>query len=479
MSKIVMFSHKPVFKNGMTSGPGIRIYEIAKALQKKGHEITIYEKNSKKEHKKEDIDFVPWIEEFDNDINSMFDLAIINIWCNGMEFLETITIPIIADISTPNLFEAEVYFSHSYKEIVPHQENKYVEDILLPTMNVFERADIFICASERQKWYYYGILQSIGRLGPYNNGEDIIKIVPFGITKQPKTKPKNILKKIKGLRNKKIILWPGAIFPWFDAITPIKAIANIVKTNKKVALVFVGTNNPFAPRPFIYKNFKKAEKLAEEKGILNKNVFFIDWVKLEDKNSIYADSEIVLITHKKNLETDFSFRTRTIDALESNKPIICTQGDSVSEKISKEKAGLVVPPENEEELKRSIEKLLYDKKLQTKLISKTKLITNLLFWDSITEEINDFCQKPKKKLNKMHFSPYDIIKEKDKVIIQNNVNNDQLSELFKIINNQKTIIERQVSVIGSFKNSIVYPLFKFTSRFGVTKIGRLLQRILK
>ena len=49
MSRVLMFSHVKIFldKKQFTFGPGIRIWEIAKALRKKGHKITIVEKNRK------------------------------------------------------------------------------------------------------------------------------------------------------------------------------------------------------------------------------------------------------------------------------------------------------------------------------------------------------------------------------------------------------------------------------------------------
>ncbi|MDQ7029881.1 MAG: hypothetical protein Q9O62_08955 [Ardenticatenia bacterium] len=50
--------------------------------------------------------------------------------------------------------------------------------------------DFFICASERQRDWWLGLLEASGRINPYTFGEDpslrrLIDVVPFGLPEGP------------------------------------------------------------------------------------------------------------------------------------------------------------------------------------------------------------------------------------------------------------------------------------------------------
>ncbi len=466
MSKIIMFSTSPLSKNGLTSAPSIRILEIAKALQKKGHKVKVVEKNGLKLKTDNGVIIEPWTKKFEKTINNDFDIALVNIWCNETSFLNNIKIPIIADLSTPTMLEAEIYFSHTFNKITDHQSKHFQEDFLIPSMNLIEKSDMFICANERQKWYYYGILQSLGRIGPYNNGEDIILTIPFGINRNENKKiKKDIWKKEPKLKNKKIILWPGGFFPWFDPQTAIKAIFEISKERKDVVLVFVGSYNPLVPKSFIYKNFKLAKDLAKKINVLDKQVFFFDWLKLEEKNAMYNDIEAVLITHKKNLETDFSFRTRTIDAIGFGIPIITTKGDVLAEKINQKNIGITINPGNINDVKEAILKVIDDEELKKRVSKEQKNILKEYSWDILTEELNEVCNKLKLKEYKTKFSPYKIIEDKNLVLneLEENLEGkkqiihekeQRINDKRQIINGKEQIINEKEQIINEQEQRI-------------------------
>ena len=55
----------------------------------------------------------------------------------------------------------------------------------------------------------------------------------------------------------------------------------------------------------------------------------------------------------------------------------------------------------------------------------------------------------------------------------------QMNRLNEIIKQQGEIIAIQKGRIDQFKNSIVYPFYRITHTLGNTKLGKILQKLLK
>ncbi len=501
-----MFSHRPVFQKGMTSGPGIRIFEIAKALQRKGHKVFIAESKREKEELKENINFVTWNNNLLNNIEKKFDVAFIQVWCNDPTFLSKLnSIPTIVDIYAPYLVE-HIYYHYKLNNV---GLNDFRDNVMIPFYLPFLQGDFFVCANKEQFDYYLGILTLLGRINPSISNKRIIDIVPVGVSKKKPEFKKNVLKKI--IKNKKIIIWPGGFFPWFDPLTAVKSIEIVKKKYKDIALVFVGSYNPLAPKALTYKYVKEIKEYVRKKRLLNKNIYFLPWQNHKDYQNIYFEAELAVISYKNNLEAKLSSRTRTTDCFWGRLPVICTEGDSISNLIKKEGLGLTVQEKNSNELADKIIFYLKNKRELEKTKKRIDKFTKTFFWDRIIEPLHKFCSKPEIDKYKDKFSPYNLIYEKERSIkiierqlekkdeqiknkdeqiknkdeqIKNQVEllrkkDKEISELFKIVNSQKKTIEKQANIIRQFKASIVYPLYNLTSRVGRTKIGKLLTKIIK
>ena len=73
----------------------------------------------------------------------------------------------------------------------------------------------------------------------------------------------------------------------------------------------------------------KRLKLSRGLGLYDRTVFFnTDWVPYGDRGSYFHEVQIGVSTHYENLETRFSFRTRILDYLWAELPIIATGGDA-------------------------------------------------------------------------------------------------------------------------------------------------------
>ena len=227
-------------------------------------------------------------------------------------------------------------------------------------------ADKLICASNRQLDLWIGQLCALGKINieTYKDDNDLSKvlaIVSFGISKsQPKKNSQGLRDKF-GLSTKdKVIVWGGGIWDWFDPLTLIKAMKIVVKNSPDVKLVFMGIKRPSEDIEMTMAN--SAVELAKQTGLYEKNIFFnFGWVDYEDRQNYLCDSDIGISVHFDKIETRFSFRTRVLDYLWADLPIISTEGDYFSEEIFKHKLGLVVKYNDEESVASAIEKLCHSK----------------------------------------------------------------------------------------------------------------------
>jgi len=410
MSRVIIFSYEQIFPKYGSSGPSIRNWEIAKALTRRGHKVTIAEWGHSEDYTKNEIKFIKWDEKVLKDISKRFDVALIQeSHAVSSYFSKLENIPTIVNLTIPISIEAAADQTKNKKDF-------FISDGVVPTIISLLKGDFFFCASERQKHFYMGMLNLLGRINPHTYNKKLIDVVPVAAPVEiPKIK-ENIIKGKVVPKNKRIILWPSSIFSWFDAITAIESMKIVSKKVKDAVMVFVGADNPNIDI-MTKKNVKSAKKKAKELGLLNKKVYFMDWLPYEKRTNMYLESEFAVVTYPIGPETEMSFRTRIIDCLWGRLPVICTKGDSVAEIIENEGLGATVEEKNSKELAEKIIEFLTNKQ-ELKRISKRvdRFIKEKMNWDVVIEPIDKFCKNPKIDPYKEKITPFSIISEKEELI---------------------------------------------------------------
>ena len=199
--------------------------------------------------------------------------------------------------------------------------------------------DFFICASEKQRSFWLGMLNAMGRINPYSYDDDntlkkLIEVVPFGIpSSPPKHTGEPIRKMIPEIKDEDmIVLWGGGIWNWLDPITAIKAIWEITRNRKDIKLIFTGIKHPDPKLPEM-KKCLEAITLSKELDIYDKFVFFNEWVPYEMRQNFLLESSAGLSIHMDRLETEFAYRTRVMDYIWAKLPVITTEGDSIAKMV--------------------------------------------------------------------------------------------------------------------------------------------------
>jgi GT2 family glycosyltransferase/glycosyltransferase involved in cell wall biosynthesis len=281
------------------------------------------------------------------------------------------------------------------------QWNKQIGDATETLNQQLEQGDFFLCASDRQRHFWLGQLAALGRINAYTYSRDpeldsLIAVAPFGIpSEDPEQTEHAIRGAVPGIgMDDKVIVWGGGIYNWFDPKTLIRAIAQLVERHDNLRLFFMGVKHPNPDVPEM-EAVSQARVLAEQLGLLGKNVFFNEsWVPYEQRQNYLLDADLGVSTHFQHVETTFSFRTRILDYLWAGLPIVTTEGDSFGDLVAKEGLGASVPEQDVDALAEAIEQYLFDAEAVASARAAVARVREGFRWSRALAPLIEFCRRP-------------------------------------------------------------------------------------
>ncbi len=420
-SNICIISYDVVGRN--MAGPGIRFYEFAKVLSDY-LDVTLVTPN------KIDIEAEGFktrqyklgnFKSLKRYIDKADTILIQGHILYYFPFLRNFKGKIIVDLYNPfNLESLEMFGDRDIAERIRIDKNNL--NILKMQLSI---GDFFICASEKQRDYWIGMLNAMGRINPYSYDSDktlrnLINIVPFGMPSQPPMRSASYIgDKIPGINERdKIILWGGGIWNWLDPITAIKALWEISRNRKNIKMVFMGIKHPDSSLPEM-KKCVEAIQLAKELDLYEKLVFFNEWTPYDLRQTFLLDADVGLSIHQERIETEFSYRTRVIDYIWARLPIITTEGDSIAKMVKSESTGEVVKYENTAQLARVIESMATNKSLREIYKKNLNRIAPRFYWENVTKPLVKYCVNP------------EFAVDKKKIIELIDLQNSKISKIIK------------------------------------------------
>lgn len=266
--------------------------------------------------------------------------------------------------------------------------------------------DFFICASERQRDWWLGLLEAYGRVNPYTFSEDpslrrLVDVVPFGLPGEPPRADRPVIRGVwSGIGPEdKILLWGGGLWPWLDPLTAIRAVARIWQHRQDVRLIFPGTRHPNPQLSRIPTHNDKAYRLAQELGLLDRAVFFGKWVPYTDWPGVLLESDLALTLHFDTLETRLAFRSRMLDYIWAGLPIVATRGDATSDLVEKYGLGAVVDYGDDVGVAEAILRLLETPK--GAWAARFERARQDLTWERAVQPLLEFCRNPRRAPDKV------------------------------------------------------------------------------
>ncbi len=318
--------------------------------------------------------------------------------------IEQSGVPLVMDGYDPHPLEILELFAGT-----PEQEARHLdrEEVLRRQCRA---GDFFICASERQRDWWLGLLEANGRVNVHTFGEDrslrkLVDVVPFGLPSKPPRHRRQVLKGVwPGIgMGDKVILWGGGLWQWLDPLTAIRALARIWEQRQDVKLVFPGTRHPNVGGVPDMPMRRAAVALADELGLRGRGVFFGDWVPYEVWPDYLLEADVGVSLHFDSVETRLAFRSRVLDYLWAGLPMVLTRGDAISEYVVGLGVGEVVDYEDDARLASALLRLL--ERPRSALEAGFEVARAELTWERGAEPLVRFCRRPRRAPDKGRRSP--------------------------------------------------------------------------
>lgn len=312
-------------------------------------------------------------------------------------FLKDLPVPWVADVYIPAPVESLAWHRASDPE---SQWQAHVHT-WRATRAAAMHADFFVCANERQRDFWLGILAASGRLQPDGYALDptfrqLVDVVPFGCPAES-PQPEPVLRgKWPGIGlDDRVILWGGGIWNWVDPVTLLHAMVKVVARHPNARLVFLGANHPEPARVPEMECARQARATSQELGLEGSAVFWGDWVPYDQRGSYLLEADVGVSLHRPGVEARLAFRTRLLDAIWAGLPMVTTREDSLSAELESSGVAYTVEPGATDAVAAAICTLLDEPSTSSVQERAYSSLRAKYSWEAVTKPLVRFCQEPR------------------------------------------------------------------------------------
>ena len=397
-SRLLIITHETI--GPRMAGPGIRAWEMACALSDR-FDVTLAAPG-KPERSYPGLRVVSY--ETDDPYYPSLDPYIINadvVLAMGELFarmprLRDLNKPAIVDLYDP--FELEKLAQSPAVGTQFHERMDAESVIHLRLEGAL--GDFIICASERQRDFWLGALLAVGRVNTVTCAQDpslrsLIDVVPFGVPSDPPRKQHAVLKGVvPGIGpDDRVLLWNGGLWQWFDPLTLLDALVEVLRVRQDVKLYFAAGRHfdtaTVPEMPIYVQTLNRCREL----GLLDRYVFFGDWVAYDERGDYLLEADLGVSIHQPSLESRFASRTRLLDCVWAGLPVLSTEGDVLTEMIAARGLGRAVPPGRPDLIAQAILEMLADEGLRDRMAGPARAVQSDLAWTRVVQPIAAFLER--------------------------------------------------------------------------------------
>jgi len=315
----------------------------------------------------------------------------------SLPFLRELRVPLVADVYIPGPLEALARQATAE----PGLQMKAYERAWQVARLVARYADWLVCASERQRAFWLGVLAACGRLRPELYAADadlrnLVDTVPFGCPKEP-PQPAPVLRGAwPGIgREDQVLVWGGGVWNWFDPVTLLRAMPGVLARHPSARLVFLGSDHPHPERVAHMERAEEARALGRGLGLEGRSLFWLGWVPYAERGAYLLEADVGVSLHGSGAEPYFAFRTRLLDLVWAGLPAVVTRGDVLGEELEARGLALGVEPGDVEAVAAAINTLLDEPEARRSRQAGFDDLCKRYRWDRVCEPLQRFCAAPR------------------------------------------------------------------------------------
>lgn len=373
-------------ESGRVAGLQIRVFEMACALARRGHSVTVGE-GSPSHGMTADLGLR--LEPLSKMNPREFDVWVCHPLQVGRYRRRFADVPLVVDgYEAP--FASFLSYGESRLGTVGRRGLFEYGEYISRILRALRAADLVLCANEAQRIGYLSLMGALGKLSPTQPSAEIVQIVQSGA---PVESPEDGGPALIDKRGP-TVLWAGGVYPWFDLETFVRAVPLIQQRVPDAQFVFAGLGG--VDQGQADPETQPGIETLRRNASLAPAVHLVDWLPYTQRGRLYRSADLVACTYRSHVETLFSMRTRVIDAAWGGLPVVATRGDSVSSYLEQYGAARTVTPGQAEELASVVAELLLDERRRTEMANAARsLADGPLSWDVQIEELHRFCSEPR------------------------------------------------------------------------------------
>ncbi len=397
-TRLLIISHETL--GPKMAGPAIRAWEMACALANSLEVTLAVPGTPTRQHEKlRVVGYDPTDPEY-HTLNACINGADV-VLAMGPLFAK---IPWLRDLNKPAI--VDLYDPFELEKLVQSPQVPESEHLILDMDSILSLklegalGDFFICANERQRDFWLGTLLAAGRVNTFTYAQDttlrsLIDVVPFGVPAEPPQRQRPVLKGVHpGIAaTDKLLLWNGGLWEWLDPLTLLDALVQVVQVRPDVKLFFAAGyhfNAQTVPEMPVYaRTLDRCRTL----GLLDRHVFFGDWLPYDERGDYLLEADLAVSIHQPTLESHFASRTRLLDCIWANLPVVCTSGDLLSEQLAARGLAYLVPPDRPDLLAETILSCLANETQRERQVSEFQALQAELSWARAVTPIVTFMQR--------------------------------------------------------------------------------------
>ena len=305
-------------------------------------------------------------------------------------------LPIAVDLYDPVPLEA----AELYRDAPAGVVDAILAEVASTLRLELSRADVVLCANDRQRELWLGGMLASGRLTHDGYAADpslsgLIRVVPFGVQADPPQKGAAFRGEVDGIRpGDQVAVWAGGMHDWFDPETVVAAVAQVAADMPKLRVVFMGAAPP-NQRLQQHAAAERARQAAEAAGLLDKHVFFYStWVPYASRGAFLLDADVGLSAHRDTAETRYAWRTRLLDYTWAGLPVVATSGDALSGLLAQRGAAELSAPGDVAGFAAALKRMLGDNKRRQRAGEASATLGQELRWEVVAQPLLDWVANP-------------------------------------------------------------------------------------
>ena len=373
MSRVLIVCNEPL--GDVMAGPAIRATELARVLAEAGHEVELRDTGDRAAVRR---------------AGTQAEVVVLQGWV-----LERV--PALADSGARLVVDLYDPFALELLTLVeresPERRREAQANAMRALHDQLRAGDFFVCASERQRDYWLGWLEALGRVNPLTHGADpdlrgLIDVVAFGVPADaPRASGGPGPREAFGIGAQDVLLlWGGGVYDWFDPLTVVRAVERVPGAH----LVFMAARHPNPQLP-------EAGVLAAAREAAGDRVHFNDgWVEYELRADWLLQADAGVSAHQESVETRFAFRTRILDYLWAGLPVLTSRGDALGDEVERAGLGVALAPGDVDGWATAIEQMSLDPEGWAACGDRAAERARALTWERVARPLVAYCAAPRR-----------------------------------------------------------------------------------